>query len=46
MVKSYLKQKEMIESFLRYSDSLPAGENFSLPKHKYGSNCEVFEDLR
>ena len=46
MVKSYLKQKETIKSFLRYSNSLAASENFSLPKRKYGSNCEVFEDLR
>ena len=44
-MKSYLKL-EKTESFLRYSDSLAARENFSLPKGKYGSNCEVFEDLR
>ena len=46
MVKSYLKQKEKTEFFLRYSGSLAARDNFSLLKCKYGSNCEVFEDLR
>ena len=44
-MKSYLKQ-ETTESFLRCSDSLAARETFSLPKGKYGSNCELFKDLR